>query len=311
MIKDLKSGEKGNAPFYCHRVTESTTKTGKLFQSVTLRDSSGSINAKVWDVERNGVKEGEYYAVQYSVQEYAGSLQLIIESIAVLDKESINPADFYPTSKYNVNKMFKDIVTTLSTVQNEWLQKLLMQFFDNKELVKLYENASAAVDVHHAFVGGLVQHTRAILKMAVTAAGLYDGVDKDLLLTAAFFHDVGKLKEISAFPENKFTAFGVLIGHVTLSTLAVEHWCESIDGFPADLKIKLMHCILAHHGELEWGSPVKPALKEAIILSMLDNLDAKIGIYEETLEKGGGRSFQLGTTVLDEEGMLCIAQDLY
>ena len=207
MIKDLKSGEKGNAPFYCHKVTESTTKTGKLFQSVTLRDSSGSINAKVWDVERNGVKEGEYYAVQYSVQEYAGSLQLIIESIAVLDKESINPADFYPTSKYNVNKMFKDIVTTLSTVQNEWLQKLLMQFFDNKELVKLYENASAAVDVHHAFVGGLVQHTRAILKMAVTAAGLYDGVDKDLLLTAAFFHDVGKLKEISAFPENKFSLF--------------------------------------------------------------------------------------------------------
>lgn len=310
MIKDLENGSSGTGGFFCQKVTEGITKAGKAYQSVVLRDCTGLIDGKAWDVATVGLKEGEYYRIDYSVQDYNGALQLRVNQRELLDKESIDLSQFNPRSKYDVTAMFKDIVRLLESVENPWLKKLIVRFLKNEEALNAYKNSSAAVKVHHAFVGGLVQHTRGIMLMANTAAKIYEGVDRDLLLTAAFFHDVGKLQEIAQYPENRFTAYGVLIGHVTLSSITVDHLCESIEGFPPKLKFLLMHCLLAHHGELEYGSPAKPALKEAIILSALDGLDADIEIFDEAYEKGGYCS-PLGTTVLREEEFECLEHPLY
>lgn len=142
---------------------------------------------------------------------------------------------------------------------------------------------SAAKSVHHGFVGGLLEHTLGVTKNCDYFAKMYPVLNRDLLLTAAIFHDIGKLKELSTFPENDYTDAGQLLGHIMIGAEWVGDAIKSIDGFPVVLANELKHCILAHHGELEFGSPKKPALVEALALSFADNIDAKMETFRELL----------------------------
>ena len=171
----------------------------------------------------------------------------------------------------------------IGSVKNQYLSQLLHSFFDNKEFERRFKFHSAAKSVHHGFVGGLLEHTLGVTKNCDYFAKMYPVLNRDLLLTAAIFHDIGKLKELSTFPENDYTDAGQLLGHIMIGAEWVGDAIKSIDGFPVVLANELKHCILAHHGELEFGSPKKPALVEALALSFADNIDAKMETFRELL----------------------------
>lgn len=303
MIKDIKVNEVGTGVFYCTDFSIGITKNGKKYASFEFRDVSGTVGAKDWNWQEGKyeVQKGDYVRVHYTSSEYQGSLQLTVEDLERLPSESIDVQDFCPASKYERVGMLKVVKEMLAAVENEWYQKIVLRFMQNDVWVKRFVEHSAAVGVHHAFVGGLLQHTLFVMRSCSSFARIY-GLDYDLLITAAFLHDIGKLDEINDFPENDFSEIGTLYGHVVQSAFIVRDVCHSIEGFPKREEENLIHCILAHHGQLDYGSPKVPCMKEAIALHFADNLDAKIEIAQESLDGDPEkRNRYLGTRVLSAE----------
>ena len=179
--------------------------------------------------------------------------------------------------------MYNELMGYIDSVKNQYLSRLLHSFFDNEEFERRFKFHSAAKSVHHGFVGGLLEHTLGVTKNCDYFSNMYPVLNRDLLITAAIFHDIGKLKELSTFPENDYTDAGQLLGHIMIGAEWVGDAIRTTDGFPVVLANELKHCILAHHGELEFGSPKKPALVEALALSFADNIDAKMETFRELL----------------------------
>lgn len=194
-----------------------------------------------------------------------------------------DPADYLPVSDKDIDEMYNELMGYIDSVKNQYLSKLLHSFFDNEEFERRFKFHSAAKSVHHGFVGGLLEHTLGVTKNCDYFSNMYPVLNRDLLITAAIFHDIGKLKELSTFPENDYTDAGQLLGHIMIGAEWVGDAIRTIDGFPVVLANELKHCILAHHGELEFGSPKKPALVEALALSFADNIDAKMETFRELL----------------------------
>ena len=190
--------------------------------------------------------------------------------------------------------MFKELSSYVNHVQNIYLRQLLVAFFGDKEFAAKFKAHSAAKRVHHGFMGGLLEHTLSVTKLCDFYCTQYPVLNKDLLITAAICHDIGKTKELSVFPENDYTDDGQLLGHIIIGTEMVSERMRTIEGFPPKLATELKHCILAHHGELEYGSPKKPALLEAMALNFADNADAKMETMIEVLRGAGDNQGWLG-----------------
>jgi len=225
----------------------------------------------------------DYIAITGDITSFQGNLQCSIKRARKVNEGEYDPADYLPVSDKDVEVMYKEIMGFIGSVKNQYLSQLLHSFFDNKEFERRFKFHSAAKSVHHGFVGGLLEHTLGVTKNCDYFAKMYPVLNRDLLLTAAIFHDIGKLKELSTFPENDYTDAGQLLGHIMIGAEWVGDAIKSIDGFPVVLANELKHCILAHHGELEFGSPKKPALVEALALSFADNIDAKMETFRELL----------------------------
>ena len=203
-------------------------------------------------------------------------MQLNIERIRKCGEDEYDPADYMPCTKKNVEQMYQELLDYIATIEEPHLRELLENYFKQDEkFQKEFRMHSAAKSVHHGFMGGLLEHTLGVTRMCDFFAKSYPILNRDLLLTAAMFHDMGKIIELSSFPENDYTDAGQLLGHIYIGAHLVENSCDKIEGFPERLKRELVHCILAHHGELEYGSPKKPALVEAFALNFADNADAK------------------------------------
>ena len=200
--------------------------------------------------------------------------------------------------------MYEELLAFIKSVKNPYLNRLLSSFFvDDAAFAKAFQFHSAAKTVHHSFVGGLLEHTLSVTKLCDYYAGYYKELNRDLLITAAIFHDIGKTKELSRFPENDYTDDGQLLGHIIIGTEMVSERMKEIEGFPASIAVELKHCILAHHGELEYGSPKKPALLEALALNFADNTDAKMETMIEALNAGGENKGWLGFNRLLESNI--------
>ena len=202
--------------------------------------------------------------------------------------------DYLPVSKKDINKMYQELMGYVRTLQDPYLSQLALGFFGDQKFAKAFSFHSAAKTVHHGFVGGLLEHTLNVLKLCDFYAANYPMLKRDLLLTAAMFHDIGKLKELSVFPANDYTDDGQLLGHIIIGTEMVNDKIKTIAGFPPKLASELKHCILAHHGEYEYGSPKKPALAEALALNFADNLDAKMQTLKELFAGKAGEDGWLG-----------------
>ena len=220
------------------------------------------------------------------------------------DESEYIPADYLPVSDRDLDEMYGELMKLMKQVENPYLQKLIaMYFIENEAFIDAFKHHSAAKTVHHSFVGGLLEHTLGVVKLCDYYTKQYPYLKKDLLLTAALFHDVGKLKEISNFPENDYTDDGQLLGHIVMGCELVGFGCRHIKNFPKRLMSELQHCILAHHGELEYGSPKKPALAEALALNLADNTDAKLETMKEIFKGAGDSKDWLGYNRLFESNL--------
>ncbi|MEE1027934.1 MAG: HD domain-containing protein, partial [Agathobacter sp.] len=239
-----------------------------------------------WDTGSVGIEDFEamdYVAITGDITSFQGNLQCSIKRARKVSEGEYDPKDYLPVSDKDVDQMYLELMGYINSVKNTYLSQLLHKFFDDVNFEKRFKFHSAAKSVHHGFVGGLLEHTLSVTRNCSYFAEVYPMLNRDLIVSAAIFHDIGKLKELSTFPENDYTDAGQLLGHIMIGAEWVGEAIRQIDGFPVVLANELKHCILAHHGELEFGSPKKPALIEALALSFADNLDAKMETYRELL----------------------------
>lgn len=284
-IETLREGERVGEIYLCKAKQTALTKAGKAYESLILQDKTGTLDAKIWDPNSQGIDEFEaldYVDVMGDVTSFQGALQLNVKRVRKVQEGEYDPKDYLPVSDKDIDQMYAELVGFIQGMKNPYLKQLLSSFFiEDKDFEKRFKFHSAAKSVHHGFVGGLLEHTLSVTKLCNYYTQAYPMLHKDLLLAAAMFHDIGKLEELSEFPANDYTDEGQLLGHIMIGAEMVGERIRTIPGFPPRLANELKHCILSHHGELEYGSPKKPAIAEAVALSFADNTDAKMQTIKE------------------------------
>lgn len=288
-IETLREGERVNEIFLCKHKQTAVTKNGKPYESLTLQDKTGILDAKIWDPGSQGIDEFDsldYINVVGDLTSFQGALQLNVKRVRKVQPGEYDPKDYLPVSERDIDEMYEELTGYVTKMKNPYLKQLASSFFlEDADFEKRFKFHSAAKSVHHGFVGGLLEHTLGVTKLCDYFADTYPILNRDLLVSAAMFHDIGKLAELSTFPENDYTDAGQLLGHIMIGAETVGERIRQIPDFPGRLANELKHCILAHHGELEFGSPKKPALVEAVALSFADNLDAKMETMKEAFAK--------------------------
>lgn len=306
-IKDLKDGDRVFDIYLCKHKQSAVTKNGKPYESVILQDKTGTIDAKVWEPNNPGI--GEYDTLDYievygEVTNFQGALQISVKRIRLCGEGEYDPADYLPVSSKDIKTMYGELLTLIKSIQNPYYHSLLEQIFvKDEKFAGTFCKSSAAKSVHHGFVGGLLEHTLSVTKLCDYYCTAYPVLKRDLLLTAAMCHDIGKTKEISPFPENDYTDDGQLLGHIVMGSHMVAEKAAAIEGFPHGLLTQLQHCILAHHGKYEFGSPKIPAIIEALALNYADDTDAKLETFKEILENNSENSGWLGYNRLFESNL--------
>lgn len=284
-IETFREGDKVADIYLCKQKTSAVTKNGKPYDSAILQDKTGSIDAKIWDPNSLGIDDFDaldYVEVVADVVSFNGAMQLNVKRVRKVSEGEYDPKEYLPVSERNLDEMFEELLGLIASVKNTYLNTLLKKFFvDDSDFAKTFKQHSAAKSVHHGFIGGLLEHSLSVTKLCDFYCKQYPLLNRDLLLTAAMLHDMGKVYELSGFPINDYTDVGQLIGHIVIGSEKITMAAATIEGFPVKLLNELKHCILAHHGELEYGSPKKPALIEALALSFADNLDAKMQTMKE------------------------------
>ncbi len=287
-IKDMKAGDRVADIYMCKHKLIATTKNGKEYFSVTLQDKTGTVDAKVWEPYSDGIDEfddTDYIDVFGEVTSFNGALQINVKRARKCHEGEYDPALYLPVSSKNIDEMFKELLSIIAGIKNPYLKQLLEEFFiKDEKLITAFKKSSAAKTVHHGFIGGLLEHTLSVTKLCDYYCTSYPKLNRDLLLTAAILHDIAKTRELSLFPVNDYTDEGQFIGHIVMGAEMVGVKAALIPGFPDLLKQQLQHCILAHHGEFEYGSPKKPSIMEAVALNLADNTDAKMETFTELLD---------------------------
>lgn len=286
-IHTFQEGDRIGDVYLCKHRQSATSRNGKTYENVTLQDKTGTIDCKIWDPGASGIENFgplDYVYINGEVTSFNNSLQLNIKRARIAAAGEYQASDYVPVSAKDPEQMYGKLMGYLDSVKNPWLKQLIAGYFGNENFKKTFMRHSAAKTVHHGFVGGLLEHTLSVVTMCDYFCTQYPYLNHDLLITAAAFHDVGKVKEISPFPENDYTDDGQLLGHIVIGCEMVGYGCRAIKGFPHRLQSELQHCILAHHGELEYGSPKKPALPEALALNLADNADARLETMRELMK---------------------------
>jgi len=286
-LNEFAEGDRISGVFLCKKAATLTTKNGKEYMSLTLMDKTANTDAKIWEPNSDAIgdfDELDYIDVQGDVTVFNGAIQVNIRRLRRADDGEYDPSDYLPMSPYDAEGMYTQLKNVVETVKNPFLNRLLKSFFvEDAAFVDSFRKNSAAKTVHHGFVGGLIQHTLAVTRLCKFYTKAYPVLDHDLLISAALLHDIGKVRELTKFPENDYSDDGQLLGHIYMGAEMVAERVRQIEGFPPKLLSELQHCILAHHGELEYGSPKTPELIEAYALHMADNTDAKMETFTEAL----------------------------
>lgn len=287
-LKDYKEGDRVFDIYLCKHKQSAVTKNGKPYDTVVLQDKTGTVDAKIWDPNSAGIDDFDtldYIEVYGDVTSFQGAMQINVKRVRLCREGEYDPANYLPVSKKDIAAMYKELLGYIGSMQNTYLKKLMETFFvEDEDFIKAFRKSSAAKSVHHGFVGGLLEHTLSVVKMCDYFCHTYPLLKRDLLLAAAMCHDIGKTRELSLFPQNDYTDDGQLLGHIVMGAEMIGNKARTIDGFPPALEAQLKHCILAHHGEYEYGSPKKPAIMEALALNLADNADAKMETFTEILE---------------------------
>ena len=257
-------------------------RDGSSFLTITLADRTGQIRGVVWDhLEKAAAKVGDFVQVQAAANEYRGALQLVIKALVPVQVQEVNAADFLPVTSRDVEQMFARLRALIDTIASPFLKALMNAFLRDGEFVRLFKRAPAAKKMHHAYLGGLLEHTLSMALLVDKIAGHYSGVDRDLLLVGAVLHDVGKLREFSYDHMIDYTDEGRLLSHIVIGAEMVEAKVRTIEGFPSELAVMVKHLIVSHHGVREFGSPEPPKTIEAVLLNHIDEIDARVNAIRE------------------------------
>ncbi len=286
-IKDITSEDKLRGSYLVRRKTLGTTQKGDSFLSLILADRTGEVDGKIWnDAETlsSQFQEGDVCEVKGNAGSYRGRIQIRVSSIKAL-KEAADPSIFLESAPSDTSEMMKSLRGILRGVKNGHLKRLIERFLGDQRFVSQFQRAPAAKGFHHSYLGGLLEHTLSVCQMSKKVAEHYAQLDEDLLLTGAFLHDVGKIRELRGHPHMDYTDEGRLVGHLVLGTGMLDAKLGEIKGFPPELAIRLRHLILSHHGQYEFGSPKMPKFLEAIALNLVDDLDAKINGLSRFMER--------------------------
>ena len=287
-IAEFNEGEHIREIYLCKNVSPAVTKNGKEYLNVQLMDRTGSIDGKIWEPGDPGIDDFsklDYVEVNADVNVWNNTKQLNIKRIRVAREGEYDAAEYLPVSPRDNEEMYKELLGFIDSVKDKYYNALLKKLFvEDEDLVKKFRSCSAAKTVHHGFVGGLMQHTLGVAGVCDYISGKYEVLNRDLLITSALCHDIAKTKEFTPFPENDYSDDGQLLGHIVMGSEMVAIAASGIEGFPHTHLTQLQHCILAHHGKYEFGSPKLPGLVEAMALNLADEMDSKIEIFTEMFE---------------------------
>ncbi len=294
-INTLREGETIRNIYLCKGKRTAETRNGKPYDNLLLQDKTGILDGKVWDPNSSGIAdygEMDFIEVFGDVISYNNNLQLNIRQIRRAEEGDYLPADYMPTSEKSTEGMYQELLGYIRQIENTYLRQAVEYYFvKNEEFIRIFKGHSAAKSVHHGFAGGLLEHTLSVVKFCEYMVGAYPILNRDLLYAGALCHDIGKTKELSAFPENDYTDDGQLLGHIIIGVEMISQAVRSIPEFPDRLASELKHCVIAHHGELEYGSPKKPALAEALALNFADSTDAKMQTLTEIFKDKPGNDW--------------------
>ena len=267
------------------------TREGKPYLRLELGDRSGTIEARMWDqfeAAAKGINRDDFVKVQGRVELYRNRPQLAVMQVRLAKPDEIDLADFLPQTKADVGKLYEQLLGFAGAIVNPWLKKLCLGIVSDPAIAARYKRAPAAKVMHHAYLGGLLEHVISLCGLAKLAASHYPELDLDLLLTAAILHDVGKLDELCYERAIGYTVEGQLLGHIVMEVQTVAKAMDSIEGFPPNLKIVVQHLLISHHGEYEFGSPKLPMIREALVFHYLDDLDSKLAAARAALAMDSG-----------------------
>ena len=287
-ISDIKDRSQVDSVFLVKEKITAMAKNGKPYLTLKLMDKSGDVDGKVWDnIDSMGgtFEKDDFIAIRSKATIYLGKMQLVITDIQRVPEEAVTLGDFLPETERSIAGMTEELGTLIGTIRDPHLQRLLLGFYQDQPFMACYRTAPAAKGMHHVYLGGLLEHSLAVARLVDQIVPLYQGLNRDLLITGAILHDVGKVREMSYLRSFDYTDEGKLIGHITIGVEMLHERIITIDGFPPQLGMLLKHIILSHHGQYEYGSPKRPKTIEATILNYLDDLDSKINGINTHMKK--------------------------
>jgi 3'-5' exoribonuclease len=297
-VQQMADGDSVEDTFLVADKQYRANRNGNLYLQMDLRDRSGAMSARLWNAPEplaRSFEAGDFLFVKGKVQLFQGALQMILSHLERVAGDQVDLGDFLPHTEQDVAKLYDRLRTLLRKQENPHLRGLAECFLMDEGFVSAFCKVPAGVRMHHAYVGGLLEHVVTLLEGADRLAPLYPGIDRDLLLSGVFLHDVGKVRELACDRAFAYTDEGQLVGHIVLG---VEMLMEKVrhvpdltgEPFPPELLLRLKHLIVSHHGTLEFGSPVMPMTPEAIALHYLDNLDAKVHSFTRDIREDRGAS---------------------
>ncbi len=288
-VKDLEPDPSITSFFLVHEKEVRNTANGKAYLRMELGDRTGTVEARMWDqfeALAKDVNRDDFIKVQARVELYRNKPQLTLQQFRVAKPEEIDLGDFLPRTSYDVEQLYKQILGHAEGLKNPWLKQLCLKILTDPKIVERFKRAPAAKVMHHAYIGGLIEHVAGLCGLAKQIAAHYPELDVDLLLTAAMLHDVGKLDELCYERAVSYSVEGQLLGHIVMEVESVGKVMDSIEGFPEKLKTVVQHILISHHGEYEFGSPKLPMIREALAFHYMDDLDSKMGAIRAALAGG-------------------------
>jgi 3'-5' exoribonuclease len=299
-IEQMQAGEQfADQVFLVSKKDLRTTTSGGLYIHLVLMDRTGQLLGRVWNATQqqfDTIPEGGFLRFRGRAESYKGNLQFIVDGMRAAEPSSFDIADFIPRTRHDIDRMWEQVLEILRTIRHPSLVALIREFVKDESLAAAFKKAPAAVQNHHAYVGGLLEHTLSVLRLATRLLGEkddstshYPQLSRDLVLAGVFLHDIGKTSELTYDTNFTYTSAGQLVGHITQAAILIDRKAADVEqaggkSFPEELQNVLTHIVLAHHGSYEFGSPRLPACPEAIMVHYLDNIDAKLNMAFAAIE---------------------------
>lgn len=286
-VNQIKPGDQIHDLFLVIDKNMSFSQKGSPYLSIRLRDRTGEIDGRIWDraLEYDPLfRKGDVVRIRSRAASFRNTIQLSITDVCRIEDSEIDPGDYSPSSRRDIESMFADLKAFISKIKDPAIGRLLAEFFADEEVARKFKLAPAAKGFHHVCIGGLLEHTLSVVRLLESAADHFQGVDRDLLIAGGILHDIGKINEMSSEKMIEYTDEGRLIGHVVMGLEMLDRKIAAIPGFPEQTALMLRHILLSHHGELEFGSPKRPKTVEALIIHFMDDLDAKVNAFQNHIE---------------------------